>query len=48
MLYVSSYTGEAVLQHRLLEAGGAFLQKPFTPDALAHKTREVLDNAKQT
>src|SRR5207247_5231735 len=47
VLYVSGYTGEAVLQHRLLQPGVAFLQKPFTPDALAHKTREVLDNAKQ-
>ena len=43
VLYVSGYTGEAVLQHRLLEPGVAFLQKPFTPDVLARKTREVLD-----
>jgi len=46
VLYVSGYTGEAVLQHRLLEPGVAFLQKPFTPDVLARKTREVLDNSK--
>ncbi len=48
VLFVSGYTGEAVLQHRLLEPGVAFLQKPFTPDALARKTREVLDDAKGT
>jgi len=48
VLYVSGYTGEAVLQHRLLEPGVAFLQKPFTPDALARKTREVLDDGKGT
>jgi len=48
VLYVSGYTGEAVLQHRLLEPGVAFLQKPFTPDILARKTREVLDNSKET
>ena len=39
---------EAVLQHRFMEPGVAFLQKPFTPDVLARKTREVLDNSKQT
>jgi hypothetical protein len=27
----------------VLEAGAAYLQKPFTPDALAYKIREVLD-----
>src|SRR5438067_4068501 len=48
VLFVSGYTGEAVLQHRLLEPGVAFLQKPFTPDALARKTREVLDDGKET
>jgi len=47
VLFVSGYTGEAVLQHRLLEPGVAFLQKPFTPDALARKTREVLDDGKE-
>ena len=46
VLYVSGYTGEAVLQHRLLEPGVAFLQKPFAPDVLARKTREVLDDQK--
>ena len=48
VLFVSGYTGEAVFQHRLLEPGVAFLQKPFTPDALARKTREVLDDGKAT
>jgi len=47
VLFVSGYTGEAVFQHRLLEPGVAFLQKPFTPDALARKTREVLDDGKE-
>src|SRR2546429_873219 len=47
VLYVSGYTGEAVLQHRLLEPGVAFPQKPFTPHVLARKTREGLDNRRE-
>lgn len=44
VLFVSGYTGEAIRQHGLLEMGAAFLQKPFTPDVLARKVREVLDS----
>jgi hypothetical protein len=28
----------------VIEQGTTFLQKPFTPDALVHKVREVLDS----
>lgn len=45
VLFVSGYTGEAIRQHGLLELGAAFLQKPFTPDVLARKVREILDGA---
>jgi two-component system cell cycle sensor histidine kinase/response regulator CckA len=43
ILYMSGYTGEDVVRRGLLEAGAPFLQKPFSTEALARKTREMLD-----
>jgi two-component system cell cycle sensor histidine kinase/response regulator CckA len=43
VLYLSGYTDNAILQQGVLEAGAAFLQKPFTAAALGRKVREVLD-----
>ena len=43
-LYISGYTADAVLRHGVLEPGTAFLQKPFSPAALACKARELLDH----
>jgi PAS domain S-box-containing protein len=43
VLFISGYTGEDVIQRGLLEPGAPFQQKPFTPDGLARKVREMLD-----
>jgi PAS domain S-box-containing protein len=48
VLFMSGYTDSAIVRHGVLEAGTAFLSKPFTPDALAAKVREVLDAPRPT
>jgi DNA-binding NarL/FixJ family response regulator len=45
VLYLSGYTDDAILHQGVSEIGTAFLPKPFTAAALAHKVREVLDAA---
>ena len=44
VLHMSGYTPNAIVQHEVFEERMSFLQKPFTPSALAKKVREVLDN----
>jgi PAS domain S-box-containing protein len=45
VLFVSGYTDDAIVRHGILEPGISFLQKPFSPDTLARKVREILESA---
>jgi two-component system cell cycle sensor histidine kinase/response regulator CckA len=43
VLFMSGYTDDALSPHGVLRPGVHYLQKPFSPDVLAQKVREVLD-----
>ena len=43
LLFVSGYADALIIHHEGLDAGAPFLQKPFTPDALVRRVRDVLD-----
>jgi PAS domain S-box-containing protein len=45
VLFMSGYTDEAIVHHGVLDSNIEFIQKPFTPAALATKIREVLDTS---
>ena len=43
VLFISGYTDDAIVRHGLLKPTEAFLQKPFGPEALTRRVREILD-----
>jgi FixJ family two-component response regulator len=43
VLFMSGYPDNAIVHHGVLGVGTAFLQKPFTLNALGCKVREILD-----
>jgi signal transduction histidine kinase/CheY-like chemotaxis protein len=45
VIYMSGYNEESILGRRIGEDGSVLIQKPFTPQTLAAKIREVLDGS---
>jgi len=43
VVYMSGYTENAILHHGVIEPGTVLLQKPFHPNVLLSKVRDVLD-----
>ena len=42
-LYMSGYTDNTIAHHGILEEGVNFIEKPFSPEKIALKVRQVLD-----
>jgi CheY-like chemotaxis protein/two-component sensor histidine kinase len=47
VLFMSGYTDSALVHQGAIEGDRSFLQKPFSPDVLLARVREVLDRAQE-
>jgi len=47
VLYMSAYPEDAVVNNGILDVGTAFIEKPFGPDDLAGKVRELLESSER-
>ena len=43
VLFMSGYTDDSVANRGVFDGDIPFIEKPFTPDALSRKVREVLE-----
>ena len=48
IVFMSGYTANVIVHQGVLDAGVEYLQKPFTPDSLARKVREVIGRGGST
>jgi len=43
VLYTSGYTDDHIVRHGVSESAAQLMAKPFTPDAVLGRVRQVLD-----
>ena len=43
VVYMSGYTDDTVVRNGIIDANVAFIQKPFSPELIRRKIREVLE-----